>query len=171
MTTARVALALKIVDSTLYLLLPGRFDCDEATVLLTAIALQESRMAARRQAGNGPARGLWQFERGGGVAGVLNHPSSRLYARSCCLMVGVEPLSGIVHTALENNDLLACAFARLLLWTDPLPLPAIGDEAGAWSCYLRTWRPGRPHPETWGALYAEAAAAFATLPTVTEEGN
>ncbi len=35
-------------------------------------------------------------------------------------------------------------FARLLLWTDAKPLPAIGDEQGAWDYYLRNWRPGKP---------------------------
>jgi len=53
---------------------------------------------------------------------------------------------------------LAAGVARLLLWTDPKALPAIGDADAGWSLYLRTWRPGKPHPKTWPALYAQAMA-------------
>ena len=51
---------------------------------------------------------------------------------------------------------VAAGFARLLLWTDPRPLPAIGDVKAAWQYYLRNWRPGKPHEKTWAPLYAEA---------------
>lgn len=47
-----------------------------------------------------------------------------------------------VWQAIERDDVLACALARLLLYTDPSRLPDLGDEAGAWDLYLRTWRPG-----------------------------
>ena len=53
---------------------------------------------------------------------------------------------------------LACAAARLLLFTDPRRLPALGDADDAWRLYLRTWRPGRPHRATWPELYAQALA-------------
>src|SRR5690606_35531315 len=55
-----------------YALLPSRMDSDRATVMLLAIGLQESRFEHRRQI-KGPARGFWQFERGGGVRGVMTH--------------------------------------------------------------------------------------------------
>ena len=42
------------------------------------------------------------------------------------------------------------------LWTDPAPLPAVGEIQQAWALYLRTWRPGKPHRQTWDALYAQA---------------
>ena len=32
---------------------------------------------------------------------------------------------------------------------------AVDDADGAWECYLRTWRPGKPHPETWAAYWHE----------------
>ena len=48
--------------------------------------------------------------------------------------------------ALEHDDVLAAAFGRLLLWTDPRAPPAVGDESGAWALYLRCWRPGKPRP-------------------------
>ena len=92
--------------------------------------------------GRGPARGLWQFERGGGVLGVLQHPQSRVHAQRVCDARGVEPDSRSVWERMETDDALACAFARLLIWTDQLVLPAATDAEGAWRLYLRTWRPG-----------------------------
>lgn len=65
-----------------------------------------------------------------------------------------------VFEAMAWNDTLACAMARLLLWTDPAKLPAVGDKEEAWNYYLRCWRPGLPHPETWSSLYDESLAAI-----------
>lgn len=142
-------------------LLPAKMDTTAARVLLLAIGLQESRLIHRRQIG-GPARGLWQFERGGGVQGVLSHPASRELAREVCRACGVEPTSAAVYPALERDDRLAAAFARLLLWTDsrPLPAPAAGAQA-AWDYYTRNWRPGKPHRQTWDAFHAQAVRALA----------
>jgi len=53
-----------------------------AEVMLLAIGLQESRLIHRKQI-QGPARGLWQFERAG-VQGVLTHPASRALAADLC---------------------------------------------------------------------------------------
>lgn len=128
-----------------------------ALVILLAIAGQESDIKARRQLGGGPARGLWQFERGGGVVGVLTHYSTRARAAQWCEWRGVAPTAEAVHAALEVDDVLGAAFARLLLWTDPKPLPA--DEGGAWRLYERVWRPGRPHPDRWAENWRLALAA------------
>lgn len=123
-------------------LLPGRMRSSQAVVILLAIQLQEAPNQEQRQA-DGPAVGIWQFEEGGGIAGVLRHPASRPYALSVCKALGVEPTKEAVYAALQStDDVLDAAFARLLLWTDSAPLPAIGDVAGAWQLYLRTWRPG-----------------------------
>lgn len=138
-------------------MLPLRMDTPEARVMLLAIGLQESRFLHRRQIG-GPARGFWQFEQGGGVRGVLTHSASRDEASRMCALRGVAPVTASVYAALEADDVLACAFARLLLWTDAQRLPPFGDAQAAWELYLRTWRPGKPHPRTWPALYAQAAA-------------
>lgn len=140
-------------------LLPPAMNTPQARVLLLAIGLQESRFQHRRQIG-GPARGFWQFERNGGVRGVLMHPASREDALRICAARHVAPVSATIHAALETDDILAAAFARLLLWTDPQRLPAAGDADGAWALYLRTWRPGKPHPQTWPALYAQALSAM-----------
>lgn len=156
--TAR-ACAEQVIALMFLLLLPARFDSREARVLMLAIALQESNLAHRKQVG-GPAMGLWQFEQGGGVHGVLNHAASRLYARSVCLLRAVAPNDGDLYRALSHDDLLACAMARLLLWTDTDALPKIGDVEGAWDYYLRNWRPGKPHPETWRSHYLTAVGAI-----------
>ena len=158
--------------------LPARMDSLEARVLLLAVGLQESRMTYRRQLG-GPARGLWQFEVGtpetrGGVTGVLLHPASRNYLVSICTARELRPEAHAIYEQLEHDDVLAAIVARLLLWTDPAPLPAVTDADAAWAYYLRTWRPGKPHPETWHMLHARARAAVEAVsvptlsPTVSE---
>lgn len=138
-------------------LLPARMSSIEAEVMLLAIGLQESRFKHRRQIG-GPARGFWQFERGGGVAGVLRHAASREHAVRVCDARGVSPVSEQVYQRLEHDDVLAAAFARLLLWTDAWSLPALGEASRAWDLYIRTWRPGKPHRSTWDSLYEQALA-------------
>ncbi len=143
-------------------LLPSYLDSPQARVMLLAIGLQESRLKYRRQLGDGPARGLWQFERGskrsrGGVWGVYLHPVSMHLlhefsrARSCAF----DPDQ--IYLQIERDDVLAAGVARLLLLTDRPPLPAVDDEAGAWRLYAeRCWRPGKPHPETWRAFHDRA---------------
>jgi hypothetical protein len=129
----------------------------QAERMLIAIALQESGLRHRVQVTNngpGPARGLWQFERGGGVTGVLGHRGSSRAAHALCAELLVTPDPSVVHDALAQNDLLACGFARLLLWTDHRPLP--DSEAAGWDYYLRNWRPGKPHPQTWARHWRTA---------------
>lgn len=147
-------------------LLPVKMDSTPARQLLFAIGFQESGFTSRRQYGNGPARGFWQFEAGGGVIGVLSHHSTATHARAFCAARGVAPIVPDVHAALEHDDVLAAAFARLLLWTDRHPLPALTDEARAWDYYLRTWRPGKPHAERWADCCSRALKLF---PTPTKE--
>lgn len=148
-----VAEARKFIADACAFLPPGMTSA-AAEVMLLAIGLQESRLQYRRQVG-GPARGLWQFERGGGVAGVLRHPASREHALKVCDARRVAPVPEQVYQRLEHDDVLAAAFARLLLWTDPQPLPGIGEVGKSWELYLRTWRPGKPHRHTWDAFYAQ----------------
>lgn len=111
-----------------------------ARVNLMACAGQEGICLHRRQIGGGPAMGLWQFERGGGVVGVLSHRRSMAPAGALCAWRGVDPGSHEVWAGLERDDILAAGFARLLWWTDPQALPR--DEDAAFSGYLRNWRPG-----------------------------
>lgn len=139
-------------------LMPMRLDSPEARVMLLTIGKQESRFLYRRQV-NGPARGFWQFEEGGGVRGVLMHSSTTALIREVCEARQVQYTVPAVYRAIENDDILACCMARLLLWADSRPLPALDDTDGAWETYIRCWRPGRPHPSTWNLFHAEALGA------------
>ena len=146
-------------------LLPAAMDSEPARVMLLAIGLQESGLNTRVQivdgGGEGPARGLWQFERGGGCAGVLRHTASRYWMHSVCAARGVKPTPAALWAALAGDDVLAAAAARLLLFTDPKRLPELGDDAGAWALYLRVWRPGKPHAGRWPANYSQALGVAA----------
>ena len=138
-------------------LLPANMDSPPARAMLIAIALQESRMIHRRQIG-GPARGYWQFEQGGGVRGVLTHPVSKTHIQTVLseLDYAYDSDAGECYIAIEHNDILAAAFARLLLYTLPDALPARNAPGTAWSQYLKAWRPGKPHRDTWDAFYEQA---------------
>ena len=140
-------------------LLPTKMNTDKSNVMLLAIGLQESRLTHRKQIG-GPAKGLWQFEKGGGVKGVLTHSASAGLAKTILETRGYEPNINTAYDALEHDDILACVFARLLLWTDPRPLPELGEDRRAWDLYLRVWRPGKPHEATWADLYKSAVEAI-----------
>jgi hypothetical protein len=145
-------------------MLPPKMDSDAARVMLLAIGLQESRLTHRYQKTTnpyvkGPARGLWQFERGGGVVGVTTHRASQERAREVCKLRAVPFDSILIHTRLEFDDILAAAFARLLLWTDAKPLPGVdASHDDTWNCYERNWRPGKPHRETWDEFHTQARA-------------
>lgn len=145
-------------------MLPPKMDSDAARVMLLAIGLQESRLRYRFQKTNdpytkGPARGLLQFERGGGVVGVMTHRHTKDLAEAVCKARGVPFDSSLIHARLEFDDILAMAFGRLLLWADAKPLPDVdADPETAWQCYLRNWRPGKPHRQTWDEFHAQARA-------------
>lgn len=143
-----------------YRLLPSALESAEATHVLMAIGYQESRFTHRRQIG-GPARGWWQFEQGGGVHGVLSHEHTKDVIADVWKKLGYlgVPTPYGCWTAIEHNDMLAAAFARLLLWTLPEPLPGREDESEAWRQYLKAWRPGKPHPEQWASAWRSGALA------------
>jgi hypothetical protein len=147
-------------------MLPKNMDSPKARVMLLAIGLQESRFEHRAQivagGGKGPARGFWQFECGtrasrGGVWGVYLHNASTEQLRLLCRERDCNFDPRAIWSQIERDDVLAAGVARLLLWTDPGPLPEIGDEAGAWELYAeRCWRPGKPHRKTWAECYRQA---------------
>ncbi|MEK9809114.1 MAG: hypothetical protein VW362_01605 [Candidatus Nanopelagicales bacterium] len=144
-------------------LLPSAMDTQEARAMLIAIALQESRLLYRKQIG-GPARGFHQFETGG-VRAVLRHTATAAHAQDVLTTLGYatpDPLvfadvSGL-HTAFTTDDLLDCAFARLLLYADARPMPPANAYDLSWDIYLFGWRPGKPHRQTWNAFYDQAWA-------------
>ena len=128
---------------------------DQARVLVMAIAGQESGWSARLQVG-GPARGFWQFEKLGGVVEVMAKCPHQL--SGVCANLDILFDRDEIHLAMAWNDTLACSMARLLLWPDPAPLPALGEEEAAWQYYLRNWRPGAPHRGTWSTVYPQSLA-------------
>lgn len=152
-----------------FALLPVAMDTRQARVIHAAIGFQESRFESRRQiitvmrngervnVPEGPAAGYWQFEAGGGVKGVMTHASTKKIARQVCLARGIAFDQQAIWQALQTDDTLAAAFARLLMWTDASPLPT--TESGAWAMYARVWRPGKPHPETWRDCWTKALNA------------
>lgn len=121
--------------------------------MLLAIGFQESGFAHRKQVG-GPARGFWQFEASGGVRGVLEHRATKPFVDAALPVLVVNPWDA--YDALEQNDVLACIFARLLLWTHPMGLPKRTEPGIAWSQYLDTWRPGKPHRDMWDGHFDRA---------------
>ena len=142
---------------------------DEARVLVMTIPGQESRWKERRQIGIGEyypqkvgARGYSQFEStwGGPVAidDVLQSTPRQIAAVCASLDIPCDRHS--LYEACAWNDTLSCAMTRLLLWIDPRRLPAVGDKEGAWSYYLRCWRPGAPHRASWDGLYDQSLAAM-----------
>lgn len=127
---------------------------DRARVLMMAIAGQESAWQYRRQIG-GPARGFWQFEKGGGLDGVARTSPAAMKALCDWCLVPYDNMA-VVFEALAWHDVMAAGLARLLLWADPAPLPAVGEVQAGWDYYERNWRPGAPHPEVWPGRYGTA---------------
>ena len=138
-------------------ILPPPMTSIRAQVMLLAIGAQESGLEHRRQLGGGPARGLWQFERAG-IQGVLHHHATMEHAAAVCWRCGNAGTTAAVYHQLESDDVLACAFARLLLWTLPGVLPVRGQAEEGWRQYIAAWRPGKPHRHTWDEFYEEAWA-------------
>lgn len=129
---------------------------DQALVLELAIAGQESDWEDRLQHG-GPARSFWQFEKSGAVAQLFGSSVSS-WLKATCAALDIPYDQSTVFEAMAWNDALAATMARLLLWTDPAPLPAVGDVNASWAYYQRNWRPGAPRPSDWPSNYQIAQA-------------
>lgn len=138
-----------------FLLLPPEMDTRLARVIHAAYGYQETKYKTRIQYGGGPARSYWQFENGrlAAINGVLNHKATAALAKAVCKARNVAPERIAVWKAMETDDVLGAAFARLLIYTDPFPLPT--NQKDAWEMYAnRLWRPGKPHPEDWPASWS-----------------
>lgn len=140
-------------------LLPKKMDTKEARQILLTIGLQESLFKYRQQI-NGPARGFWQFEKGGGMRGVLTHPATAGYAKEIQQERGHGVGVNAAFDALDKDDIFAAAMARLLMWSDPFPLPELDQVQRAWKFYERTWRPGKPHPDKWPGFHKQVQEAL-----------
>lgn len=141
-------------------------DHQEAEVILLASAIQETRLRSRlqRSADNEVifhlGRGFWQFEGGktAAIGGLMTHPATEALLRRCCKDFGVPFLRSMIHEAVAWHDDLACCLARLLFYSDPERLPALGQCDPAMDYYHRCWRPGKRHPEHWPKAYDTAMA-------------
>lgn len=131
-----------VIRQTYKEVLPGKFNSIEADAMLLTIKVTESGpdFTTRQQKG-GPAHGLWQFELAG-TAGVIRHSASARYVDTVCYLLGVPVFVQTIYKEFLTNDVLACAFARLLLYTDAAPLPALHQPLEAAHYYKRTWKPG-----------------------------
>jgi hypothetical protein len=148
-------------------MLPAKMDSPEARAMVLAICLQESRFKHRRQMEGGPARGWAQFEHAGGIVGVLNHMQTRPHIMRVLDALGYDYGSDTSYAAIEHNDVLCAAYARLNLWWLPQALPAEGATQAAWIQYINAWRPGKPHRDTWDQYFADAWAVVKYLGRVT----
>jgi len=138
-----------------FLMLPEKMVSVEAKAMLLSIGLQESRFKHRKQI-NGPARGFWQFEVNG-VRGILTHPQTRQTINKVLHRLQYYNNESLtIHPVLEHNDILAAVFARLNLWWLPQSLPGPNEVDLAWNQYIESWRPGKPHPETWEEFYTKS---------------
>lgn len=133
-------------------MLPAKMGTTPARAELMAIGLQESRFVYRTQQPEGPARSFWEFERIG-VKGVLSHPATRDLATQVLRTLSYEATIDTAYEAIEHNDILACVFARLLLWSSPRALPEREDVQGGWTLYVACWRPGKERKDTWEEFY------------------
>jgi hypothetical protein len=139
----------------------------EAACLSLAIKYQESGRGIVRDQGDpavlGPATGMWQFEKMGGVWEILNDGKTKQVAAELCSRAGVAPQPDPVWRlfATEAGDELACAFARLLTWKDPAKPPpvALDSVQVAYDYYDRRWRPGAKRRDAWTVSWANAVAA------------
>lgn len=152
------------------LLLPCRLDTLNARVQILAVGQQESGgFQHRRQTvwttengqrvlrDVGPAKSFWMGEITGGlVYYVRRHSAVQTMAKLLFEARKVKEDDQAIWNAIEHDDVLAAGLARLLIFTHPHKLPALGDAEEAWQQYLDTWRPGRPRRETWPANYARA---------------
>lgn len=152
------ALILKPAAEMLATVRPG-LDGRKSRCLLLAIAGQESSWTARVQVPGGEARGFWQCEQGGMLSGVVfgaNFPT----LLTICQRYSVPQSITALFEAIAWHDPVAFAVARLGLWMDPNALPEMGDIDGAWDCYERNWRPGKPSRERWNSVYPQAVAVL-----------
>ncbi len=136
-----------------------KMDSTAARRFMLVIALQESRLAHRRQVSadgkeSGPASSYWQFEKNGGCRGVLAHRDTAAHIRRVCSDFDVEPNALALWEAMRYQDIVAACAARLLIYTLPGPLPETAMDG--WTQYISAWRPGKPHPDTWVENWSRA---------------
>lgn len=136
--------------------LPGKMQSQNAHAEILAAGLQESEFNARVQGGGGPAHGLFQFEKNGGVAEVLDAPDTAAMLAPILKIMCYKPNRDEIYQAIVHNDVLAVILARCILWHVPGMLAGPTQPDKGYQQYLRAWRPGKPGPDRWPANFAEA---------------
>jgi len=140
-------------------IVPSILETEQERVMLTAIPGQESNWENVQQANGGIARGFYQQQQNN-LDDILNNRATDAKTIIVCARLGIQPTAAAVYAALLGATKLQVAFARLNLWCDPEPLPAVGDESAAWDTYIRCWRPGAPSRARWAEVYPQALAAI-----------
>lgn len=140
-----------------------KLDTPAARLQLLATAGQETSWSERVQIPGGQARGFWQCEQGGALTGVVNGPVVATLAAVCDLYAAPTDIPTLFE-AIAWHDPIAYTVARLALWMDPAPLPAIGNIDAAWDCYIKNWRPGAPSRDRWNVVYPQALAVIKPAP-------
>lgn len=151
------------LEATQYLIraalayLPERMCTKNAIALLIATGMQESRFVYTRQI-NGPARGYWQFESGGGLIGIMSHVSSKDHLKNVTKRFDLPWDRTTLFKRIEEDRLFAAICARLLYFTDRMEIPAATyeNEQEAWVYYIRNWRPGKPRRSSWHRFWRMA---------------
>lgn len=188
MLTLAEALRAASTDTTL----PASLWSHQALRLLAAICLQESggqNVPQRLADGTeGLAAGFPQMQRNG-IEDVLANPASAALAAQCVARAGIlgaagakfspgprgypfgatHPVAVLVRANFLNFPTLQLQLARLMLWDNPHPLPALDDLNGNWEYYLETWRPGKPSRARWDNFsWLQACAIVPTLAPPTQ---
>lgn len=140
--------------------LPDQPNTPESRLIVLATGGQETQYRTRQQDGGEPARGLFQMQYNC-VLDVMHNPASGNAVWNLCGSLGVTYGSHAMFDALLTNDEFAACMCRLAFWCDPRPLPEVGDVLGAWNCYERVQRPGKPSYTRWKqTAYPQALAAI-----------
>jgi hypothetical protein len=109
---------------------------------------------------------MWMFEGGekAALAGLFASPATGPALRKACEWLGVEHDHQHVWWCMVGNDKLAAICGRLLLLTDPHPVPMLDDVDESYATYLRCWRPGKPPgPDKWRRVHQRALDAVARV--------
>ena len=137
---------------------------DAARVLIHAICGQESDHRFRLQQG-GPARFYAMFEIEA-VVNLMQHQRTATWIQAVCASLDIPSDAKTIHQAMAWNDPIGITLTRMNLYLRPVPLPAVGDQTGAWQFYLKTWAPGKPDESRWPAYYHAAMTAVTRKATL-----
>jgi len=128
----------------------------EAQLMLMAIGITESGFRTRLQQPKDYAHGFWQFEKQGGCAGFEVDRKQAAFRATAKTLYFPTTRTDTWTLLGKGADSLALIMARGLLWSDPAPLPAPGEEKVAYEYYRRCWRPGKPSWTRWQTAYGAA---------------